>query len=132
MKNVTADVRQKLISRALNLLSYRPQSVAEMKLKLRRSAVDQTIINSVIEFLLEQGNLDDLKFAKWWVEQRVNFKPKGNRALSFELRQKGLKSEIIQQVLLTPEQEKDLAKQLPPEKRFPRGFSLRGLSSQDL
>lgn len=122
MKNATVDVRQKLISRALNLLSYRPQSAAEMKLKLRRSSADQAIINSVIEFLLEQGNLDDLKFAKWWVEQRVNFRPKGNRALSFELKQKGIKSEIIQQVLLTPEQEAELSKNLPPEKRRRLGF----------
>ncbi len=128
MKNATADVQQKLISRALNLLSYRPQSAAEMKLKLRRSGADPVTINQTIEALIQQGKLDDLKFAQWWVEQRVNFKPKGNRALKFELMQKGIAQEIIQQVLLTPEQAAELAKKLPPEKRLSRGFSLRGVS----
>lgn len=126
MKNIIADDLQKLINRALNLLSYRPQSVAEMKLKLKRSGADSSIINQAIKTLIQQGKLDDEKFAKWWVEQRVNFKPKGNRALSFELKQKGISREIVEQVLLSPEEEKALAEKIPPEKRLSRGFSFDG------
>jgi regulatory protein len=34
--------------------------------------------------------LDDAAFAKYWVENRENFKPRAARALRFELKRKGL------------------------------------------
>lgn len=123
MKNIIVDDQQKLISRGLNLLSYRPQSIAEFKLKLKRSGADQASINQTIDHFIETGQLDDLKFAKWWVDQRIKFRPRGNRALSFELMQKGISREIISQVLLSQEQEAELAKNLSPQKRLSRGFS---------
>ena len=116
-------VRQNLINRAFNLLSYRPQSLAEMKAKLRRSGADAVAINQVLGNLMEQGALDDLKFAQWWVEQRVRFRPRGNIALTQELSQKGVRREIIAQVLLAPAEELALAKALPEKKRLRRGFS---------
>ena len=38
---------------------------------------------------------NDLKFAKWWVEQRGNFRPKPKRILKIELTKKGIVKEII-------------------------------------
>jgi len=114
---------ESLTIRALNLLSYRPQSVAEMKIKLKRSGADQIIINQVIDDLIKRGVLDDLKFAAWWVEQRVKFRPRGNYALTQELAQKGIARDIIDSVLLSFAAELELAKKLPESKRSSRGFS---------
>jgi len=43
--------------------------------------------------------VDDEKFAKWWIEQRLEFRFKSKRELEQELRIKGIKREVIDQVL---------------------------------
>ena len=55
----------------------------------------------------------------------LTFRPRGNIALKQELMQKGVSQEIISQVLLSYEDELQLAKSLPPNKRQNRGFSFR-------
>lgn len=118
-----------LTAKALRLLSYRPRSIQEIKQRLTKTNADTPTINRVIDNLINQNLLNDQEFAQWWVDQRIKFRPKGNRALQFELRQKGVAQEIIVTVLLSPEEEQALAKKIPPEKRFSRGFRLRGVSS---
>ncbi|MCX6816895.1 MAG: regulatory protein RecX [Candidatus Beckwithbacteria bacterium] len=125
MKNTAAAVRQKLINRGLNLLSYRPQSIAEFTTKLKRSGADQITINQVVDHFINEGRLDDFQFAKWWVDQRIKFRPRGNIALKQELSQKGVSQDIIDDVLLSYEDELQLAKSLPSNKRLSRGFSYR-------
>ena len=63
--------------------------------------------------------LDDLKFAKWWVDQRQNFKPKPTRILKIELTQKGIVKEIIENVLDgTKVDEEKMAKELIERKMY--------------
>jgi len=50
----------------------------------------------VVGRLKQQGYLDDAEFARFWVENRQQFRPKGERALRQELRQKGVDEAIIQ------------------------------------
>lgn len=47
------------------------------------------------------GYLDDEAFARFWVENRDTFKPRGPLALRQELRQKGVPDQIIDTVLET-------------------------------
>jgi regulatory protein len=49
--------------------------------------------------LEELGYLDDEEFARFWVDNRQEFKPRGQRALAYELRQKGVSSQIIAGVI---------------------------------
>jgi regulatory protein len=89
--------------RALNFLSYRPRSVEEVRRKLRQTDIDETTIEAVIEAVIERleraGLLDDEAFARFWVENREQFGPRGTRALRYELRQKGVPDEIIQETI---------------------------------
>lgn len=117
--------REYLIQKALRLLSYRPRSLAEIKLRLSKTNTDSKTINSVIDQLQDQGLLDDQDFAAWWVDQRTSFRPRGNFALKQELKQKGISDSIINSVLLTFDQELKLAKKLPPSQLSRRGFSFR-------
>lgn len=80
---------------ALNFLSYRPRSTAEVTWNLRKKDVPDPIIEAVIERLTRAGLLDDESFAEYWVEQRERFKPRSARMLRHELRQKGVASEHI-------------------------------------
>lgn len=121
----TKKTLNRFIFKALNLLSYRPRSLTEITTRLYRYGADSTTINKVIDYLTETGKLNDLKFAQWWVDQRVTFKPKGNIALRYELSQKGLNSSVINSVLLSYDDELKLARSLPEKKRLSRGFSRR-------
>ena len=112
-----------LTDKALRLLSYRPRSIREITQRLTKTNADTNTINRVINNLIDQNLLNDQEFAKWWVEQRVKFRPRGNFALTQELAQKGIAREIIESVLLSPAAERQLAKKLPKEKRLSRGFS---------
>ena len=44
----------------------------------------------MVDRLEARGLIDDAQFAAYWVEQRQTFRPRGSRALRFELRAKGV------------------------------------------
>lgn len=113
MREITFEYLQ---VKALNLLSFRPRSVNEIKFRLKRLGADMALVDKLVELLLEDGLLNDEKFARWWVEQRIKFRPKGNTALKSELMQKGVDSGTISSILLTSEQEKMIARDLVSQK----------------
>lgn len=85
--------------KALNYLSYRPRSASEVRDYLSQKEFSATIIEETLERLRRVDLIDDQAFARYWVENRLRFRPKGRRALSFELRQKGLDTRTIEQSL---------------------------------
>ena len=85
--------------RAINFLSYRPRSSAEIRKNLKKYEVPELCIEPTIERLEKNGFLNDADFARSWVENRNTFRPRGGRALRVELRQKGLSDELIQTTL---------------------------------
>jgi regulatory protein len=93
------DTFQKAYDQALRFLAYRPRSHAETLRYLERKGIPPPLAEKVIERLVTAGLLDDLAFARFWVENRDRFNPRGARALRYELRRKGLSAEIIQQAL---------------------------------
>lgn len=57
------------------------------------------LINQSIKRLKKNNFLNDHDFAKWWVGQRLEFRPKGKIALKAELFKKGIDKNIIDEVL---------------------------------
>jgi regulatory protein len=96
--------------KAFRFLSYRPRSVAEVRRNLAGKGIDDSVINQVIDYLLEQQLLDDHAFARYWVEQRETFKPRSQFALGQELQQKGVAQEVISE-LLAELDESEMARQ---------------------
>lgn len=94
-----------VLNKALNLLSYRPRSAREISIRLlryakkRKIAAAEKVVRLVLDKLRAQKDIDDLEFAKWWIGQRLEFKPRGKRLLRQELRQKGVTEKIIEQAL---------------------------------
>lgn len=84
---------------ALNFLSYRPRSEAEVRRNLRKKETGDKVIEAVIERLTRAGLLNDHEFARYWIENRLTFNPRGVRALRHELRQKGLSDAVIAEAL---------------------------------
>lgn len=67
------DEVERAYERALNFLSYRPRSEAEVRRKLREKNVEDEVIEVVVERLTRTGLLDDREFARYWVENRLQF-----------------------------------------------------------
>jgi regulatory protein len=93
------DEVERAYERALNFLSYRPRSEAEIRRNLRKKNIDDEVAELVIERLTRAKLLDDHEFARYWVENRVKFNPRGIRALRHELRTKGVSASVIADTL---------------------------------
>ena len=90
----------KLLNFALNFLSFRPRSEWEVRRHLKKKDTDEDqLTNRVVEKLKNIKQIDDESFARWFVDQRNTFRPKGKRFLEHELRSKGIQSEVIKKVL---------------------------------
>jgi regulatory protein len=84
---------------AIKYLDYRERSETEIRAHLNKRDINERVIEDVIDRLLRSGLVDDHRFAANWVENRLEFRPRGRRALFYELRQKGISEEIIQETL---------------------------------
>ena len=100
----------KVYSRALEYCLMRPHSVREMRdylYRKTRSTIDKKgglkpgvsseITTRVLSRLLEKGYVDDVKFTRYWVENRSVIKGVSRRKLSAELQSKGIDVSIIDQ-----------------------------------
>ncbi len=101
----TLDLRAKAYEQAVRFLAVRPRSVWEVRQKLERyrsrqkESLAEAHIDWITDKLLEQGYLNDEEFARFWVEQRNQFKPLAPRALRYELLRKGIAERTIEGVL---------------------------------
>ncbi len=94
-----AEAEQRAFDRALRFLSYRPRSTEEVRRNLATHKAPDSLIAPVLARLQRLGYLDDLGFARFWLENRARFKPMGPRALGYELRAKGVADDIIETLL---------------------------------
>lgn len=94
-----AEARQQAIERAINYLSFRPRSQAEVRRYLRKKETPPEIIDAVIERLGKLDYVNDRSFASFWVENREQFNPRGAQALRNELRMKGVEREIVDEIV---------------------------------
>ncbi|MBI1793678.1 MAG: RecX family transcriptional regulator [Chloroflexi bacterium] len=93
------DTRERAYQQALLFLSYRARSETEIRQNLRKHEIPEDVIEQTLERLRENRLADDNQFARAWVENRSAFRPRSRRALSVELRQKGLSDEDAQSAL---------------------------------
>lgn len=103
------DTLEVAYQRALKFIGYRMRAVAEVQDKLKDYGFAEEEIAGVVERLRRNGFIDDERFAEAWVENRVEFRPRSHRALSFELRQKGVPDEVIDETLEKTISDEELA-----------------------
>ncbi len=110
---------QKTLDKLLRFAMVRPRSEKEVRDYFRRKKVHESMHEKLFEKLKHLELLDDAKFAKWWVEQRANFRPKPKRILTQELRIKGIDKEIIDEVMgAEVVDEEKMAKELLAKKAY--------------
>ena len=89
------DAREWAYQQAMLFLSYRARSEKEIRQNLHKHEVPEEVIEETIEKLRKNGLANDNEFAQAWVENRNTFRPRSRRALTMELRQKGLDDETV-------------------------------------
>lgn len=106
---------QKILDRLLVFATLRPRSSKEIRDWMKRKKVNDIFIGDLIDKLKKLDLLDDIKFAEWWVGQRIAYKSKSTREIIFELKNKGIEKETIDTVitkLFDRNSETDSAKKL--------------------
>jgi len=88
-----------VLEAALRFLEARQRSVGEVRRRLATAGYREDLVTGAIERLGDLGILDDEAFAAQWVESRDRARPRGERALQAELRQKGISAETIARAL---------------------------------
>jgi regulatory protein len=91
-----AEPRGDAYDAAVRYLGPRPRSVGEIRRHLRTKRYDDAAIDKAIDQLRAQRYIDDEAFARYWIEQRDRFRPKGKRAIVSELLEKGVSRDAIE------------------------------------
>ena len=96
---MTEDTDKKALDLAIRYLGNREHSRKEIITKLQRKQFIGEIVEKTLNRLDELGLLDDRSFALNYVGSRSKKKPSGRYKLRYELRQKGISEEVIDEVL---------------------------------
>lgn len=95
----SADDVEKAREKALRFLSNRPRSEWEVRQNLLKAGYGAESIDRVLERLRGVGLVDDAAFARYWIDNRAQFRPRGTLALRQELRRKGVERTVIDAAL---------------------------------
>lgn len=110
---------QKTLDKLLKFAMLRPRSEKEIDDYFKRKKVHESMWKDLLGKLQHFELLDDAKFAKWWVEQRLSFKKISSKVLKLELFKKGINKEIVENVLEeTPIDEEKMARELLEKRAY--------------
>jgi len=80
---------------AFLLLKFRMRSRKEIEERLKKKKFSKHIIENTLDYLTGTGYIDDQVFARAWVRNRINLKPRSRNLLQYELLKKGVAKQII-------------------------------------
>ena len=105
----------------LTLLTFAPRTRAQLAVALRKRGIPDGVADEVLARFEDVGLIDDAAFARSWVESRHYSRGLAGRALSAELKQRGVAPDEIRAALdeqLSPDAEATAARRLV-ERRIP-------------
>ncbi len=87
-------------TRALRILARREKSRAGLRRILRRAGFGPETVEPVLQQLVREGFLDDLRFCRLYLGEQARARPRSVRLLRRDLRAEGIEGEVIEQALL--------------------------------
>jgi len=84
---------------AVRLLGLRPRSRAEIDRALESKEYSEAARLHAVERLQREQLLDDAAFARFWAENRSQFRPRSSQALRYELRRKGIANDDMEEAI---------------------------------
>lgn len=110
------DIVVKARNYAFRLFKFRSRSEKEIFWRLERRKFSQSVIEKVIGDFKEQGLIDDAKFVQDWVQARRK-KGLGWKRIRFELKQKGIKEESLEENTSAEKDEYKFALEIAKEQK---------------
>jgi len=98
-RRAAVDDPEDVLAAALRRLEVRAFSVDSLRRRLVEAGYQTGLVEGALERLTGLGLLDDLAFARAWVESRDRSRPRGSLALRTELRRKGIADDVVAAVL---------------------------------
>ncbi len=90
-------LKKRAKERLMGLLKNRDYTEYQLRAKLRQGFYPEDAIESAIQYGKEHHYIDDLRYARLYVEQKGN--SVGRRMLCRKLSEKGIEREIVEQVI---------------------------------
>jgi len=97
LKKLSGD--DKLYTRALKLVASRPKTDGETRDYLRRKDASPALIDSILNKLSDIDLINDKKYAKSFVNDRILLRPTSRRKIIAELKKKHIKQTTIDEAL---------------------------------
>ncbi len=99
-------------------LNYRDHSREELRQKIVRKGITDDIADKVLAKYEDLDYINDQRFAEFYAESRIRENKHGKQSVRYQLRQKGVDSEYIEQALsmIDEEDELELAKEIALKK----------------
>lgn len=94
-----ADGVSRAMTEAHRLIDHRMRTRRELAVKLKARGRPDEVIDQVLDRLENSGLIDDGRFARLWIDERLRRRPAGLSLLRRELRQKGIDAEIVDTAL---------------------------------
>lgn len=88
---------------ALRFIGYKMRTVKEIRMKLAEKEFSEEVIEKVVTFLEKYGYADDREYCRKYIKEKLRMKPKSGYALKIELKQRGISSRIIDEVMAETE-----------------------------
>ena len=85
-----------LVSVAIKYISIRLRSISEIKAYLSKKNSDKDLIESATQKLIALGYLDDERFTKAFIKDKLNFTTMGDYKIRMELQKLGVDLQIIE------------------------------------
>lgn len=85
--------------KAYKFLGYKARSEKEVRDKLIKENYPQEIIDRIIELFKHYNYINDENYTKAYINNRIKFKPRAKRMLKYELAQKGIDSDTIENII---------------------------------
>jgi len=95
--------------KATRMIGYRPHTQYEVQIKLDQKGFSEEIIHQVVERMQRANLIQDQQYARMWVENRNAFHPRSQRLIRFELKNKGLSEQMIDEALVDCEEDEKMA-----------------------
>ena len=90
-----SEEQMKAINYALKLLSYNRKTEKGMYDSLKRKGYDESIIEIAIDSLKDKKYIDDIDYAKAFINDKRNINNYGSNRIKYDLLKKGISKEII-------------------------------------
>jgi regulatory protein len=128
--------------KALDLLARRDHARGELRIKLLQRNFDPDAIERALGWIDNKGYLNDERFARRWVAERLRKHPEGPLALEAGLRKKGIQVHVIRLIIGELGEEERLEALIRAQEKISRRYDdpakiktaliRRGFSSSDL